>query len=110
MTPLQRLHALPRPACLIRASGRRPSVLWLLTAGLLGVSAGASAQSSGAPWYLGAALSQQYANNVFRENSAENSDQYTTLTLLGARTCGWAASVCMPTPSGWTTATTTMSS
>ncbi|WAC75167.1 hypothetical protein OU995_10895 [Roseateles sp. SL47] len=58
------------------------ALLLTLAAGLLGSGGGAMAQSSGTPWYLGAALSQQYANNVFRDNSAENSDQYTTLSLL----------------------------
>ncbi|ALV08306.1 TonB-dependent receptor domain-containing protein [Roseateles depolymerans] len=83
MTPLHRLPRLPRLSRQTSPCARPAALPWLLAAGLLGASAGASAQSSGAPWYLGAALSQQYANNVFRENSAENSDQFTTLTLLG---------------------------
>jgi len=79
MTPLHQLtrNRQARPL-------HRPAVTALaLAGGLLGSATPALAQGSGSPWYLGAALSHQYANNVFRENSSENSDQYTTLTLLG---------------------------
>ncbi|SEK51953.1 hypothetical protein SAMN05216359_10261 [Roseateles sp. YR242] len=74
-------HRPPRLASRPHPTGLRPAHLAL--AGVLASAcAGALAQSSGTPWYLGAALSQQYANNVFHNSSAENSDQYTTLTLL----------------------------
>lgn len=41
-----------------------------------------SASDAGSPYYLGAALSRTYANNVFQQNAGENSDRVTALTLL----------------------------
>lgn len=38
---------------------------------------------SSSPYYLGASLSHYYSNNVFRANNGANSDQLTSLSLLG---------------------------
>lgn len=42
-----------------------------------------SAQGDESPWYLGASLGHYYTNNVFRTNGSSNSDQLTSLSLLG---------------------------